>query len=66
MDHLINNADNPIPDASAQAEPAAEGDDDEDAALAHIKKMGGVDDSELVAKVCNHVFSSSWLVDQMQ
>ena len=55
MDHLINNAERPIPDPSTLS---AEGidEDDDDAVKAHIKKMGrSVDDSDLVAKVGDYV-----------
>ncbi|KAK1923979.1 DNA-binding protein [Papiliotrema laurentii] len=61
MDHLINNADNPIPSSTAED---VDEDDDDDAVHAHIKKMGGtVDDSDLVAKSikcseCGKVFRS--------
>lgn len=51
MDHLINNADSPVPDPSSLAGADVD-DDDDDAVKAHIKKMGGtVDDGDLIAKV---------------
>jgi hypothetical protein len=63
MDHLINNADNPIP--SSTAEDVDE--DDDDAVHAHIKKMGGtVDDSDLVAKVGRTLDVKLTPVDQVQ
>jgi hypothetical protein len=51
MDHLINNADKPIPSPEDQgkAAPAAGDDydeDDKDALAAHVKKMGGAAGSE--------------------
>lgn len=50
MDHLLNNADKPVPEDGSGGD--HDDDDDEEAGIAHIKKMGeSVDDSELVAKV---------------
>jgi hypothetical protein len=68
MDHLLNNADKAIPEGGADYSPADVDDDDEDAAQAHIKKMGGnVDDADLVAKVRPRLtLRALTVVDQVQ
>ncbi|KAK8864686.1 hypothetical protein IAR55_001938 [Kwoniella newhampshirensis] len=66
MDHLLANADSPIPELSSSAGTGIEDvdEDDEDAVKAHIKKMGGdADAPDLVAKSikcseCGKIFRS--------
>ncbi len=52
MDHLVNNADKPLPSADA-SEATADDDEDDEGLKAHVKKMGGAEGSEndLQAKV---------------
>lgn len=60
MDHLLANADKPIPESMDEQID----EDDEEAVRAHIKKLGGaVDDSDAVAKSikcseCGKIFRS--------
>ncbi|WVQ79657.1 hypothetical protein IAT38_001757 [Cryptococcus sp. DSM 104549] len=63
MDHLLANADKPIPEPSAGTEAEDVDEDDEDAVKAHIKKMGGEVDTDLVARSikcseCGKIFRS--------
>ena len=63
MDHLINNADNPVPEAPAQGTAGADDIDDEDqeAFAAHVQKMGGDEPvaQSIKCSECGKVFRTS-------